>query len=332
MNLINKLINQEILTELESAKLLENITNGTYNDSQIVLVLTALQMRSVTEQELVGFQKALLNRSIKISLKVDNCIDVCGTGGDEKNTFNISTITAFVLATGGYKVVKHGNYGVSSFCGSSTILEKMGYIFTSNEQDLQNQLDCTNICFLHAPLFHPCLKRVGSIRKDLGIRTFFNFLGPLVNPIQPNLQLVGVFNLKIARLYKAILSKQRTNFTIVHTIDGYDEVSLTAPLKIYSKHSENVYYPEDLSTVKVKEKDLFGGNSIDEAQIIFNKIVSGKGNEIQNEVIINNAALGIMCFKPSLKLKDAQFEAKQILLSGKVIETVNQVIKLSQSK
>jgi len=330
MQLINKLINQEILNEFESKKLLVNITNGTYNDSQIVVVLTALQMRSVTVQELLGFQKALLKMSKKITLNVDNCIDVCGTGGDSKNTFNISTITAFVLATAGYKVVKHGNYGVSSFCGSSTILEKIGYIFTDNQQNLQNQLDQTNICFLHAPLFHPCLKRVSTIRQDLGIRTFFNFLGPLVNPIQPNLQLVGVFNLKIARLYKGILAKQRQKFSIVHTIDGYDEISLTAPLKVFSKQSEQVFYPQDLSKLKVSETDLFGGQTIDEAEHIFNKIVNGEGTEIQNEVIICNVALGIMCFEPNLSLKEAQQQAKTILLSGKVSETVKKVIQISQ--
>jgi len=330
MQLINQLINQESLSQQESVELLNNITDGTYNDSQIVLVLTALQMRSVTTQELIGFRDALLSMSTKINLKVNDCIDVCGTGGDGKNTFNISTITAFVLATGGYKVVKHGNYGVSSFCGSSTILERLGYRFSTDEPNLQSQLDKTNICFLHAPLFHPCLKRVSSIRKDLGIRTFFNFLGPLVNPVQPNLQLTGVFNLKIARLYKAILTDSRKAFSIVHSIDGYDEVSLTAPLKLISESTEQLLYPEDLSSVTFTETDLFGGASIEESEQIFRTIVSGKGTDIQNEVIKINVALGIKCFKPEINIKKAQLEAEQILLSGKVLETVNKVIKISQ--
>lgn len=331
MQLINKLINQEALSQNESAVLLNNITDGTYNDSQIVVVLTALQMRSVTTEELIGFRDALLKMATKINLNVTDCIDVCGTGGDGKNTFNISTITAFVLATGGYKVVKHGNYGVSSFCGSSTILERLGYQFTIDESNLQSQLDATNICFLHAPLFHPCLKRVSGIRKDLGIRTFFNFLGPLVNPIQPNLQLTGVFNLKIARLYKDILTDSRKAFSVVHSMDGYDEVSLTSPLKLFNQSTEQLLYPEELSAVTVTESDLFGGHTIEESEQIFKQIVRGKGTAVQNEVIKINVALGIMCFKPELSITEAQLEAEQILLSGKVIETVNKVIKISQT-
>jgi anthranilate phosphoribosyltransferase len=330
MQLIDKLINQETLTKAESSELLNNITNGEYNDSQIVVVVTALQMRSVTADELKGFRDALLDMATKINLKVDDCIDVCGTGGDGKNTFNISTITAFVLAAGGYKVVKHGNYGVSSFCGSSTMLEHLGYKFTANEKDLQKQLDETNICFLHAPLFHPCLRRVSTIRKDLGIRTFFNFLGPLVNPIQPNLQLTGVFNLKIARLYKDILTSERKAFSVVHSIDGYDEVSLTAPFKVFSETSEQLIYPEEISKIIVNENDLFGGDDIKQSEKIFRSIVSGKGNAIQNEVIKINTALGIKCFKPEISIKEAQQEAELILKSGKVAEVVENVIKISQ--
>jgi len=330
MQLITKIINQETLTKTESSELLKNITNGTYNDSQIVVVITSLRMRSVTADELKGFRDALLDMSIKINLKVDDCIDVCGTGGDGKNTFNISTITAFVLATGGYKVVKHGNYGVSSFCGSSTMLEHLGYKFTINESNLQEQLDTTNICFLHAPLFHPCLKRVSTIRKELGIRTFFNFLGPLVNPIQPNLQLTGVFNLKIARLYKDILTNERKAFSIVHSIDGYDEVSLTAPVKLFSEINEQLFYPEELTSETITEADLFGGHTILESEKIFRAIIEGKGSIIQNEVIKINVALGIKCFKPEVSIKEAQQEAEEILKSGRVVQTVEHCIKISQ--
>jgi anthranilate phosphoribosyltransferase len=330
MQLIDKLINQETLTKAESSELLNNITNGEYNDSQIVVVVTALQMRSVTADELKGFRDALLDMTTKINLKVDDCIDVCGTGGDGKNTFNISTISAFVLAAGDYKVVKHGNYGVSSFCGSSTMLEHLGYKFTTNESNLQAQLDESNICFLHAPLFHPCLKRVSTIRKDLGIRTFFNFLGPLVNPIQPNLQLTGVFNLKIARLYKDILTNERKAFSVVHSIDGYDEVSLTAPVKLFSETSEQLFYPEELTSETITEDDLFGGFDILESEKIFKAIVSGKGNAIQNEVIKINTALGIKCFKPEISIGDAQQEAEDILKSVRVAQIVDNVIKISQ--
>jgi len=330
MQLIDKLINQETLTRSESSVVLNNITNGIYNDSQIVVVVTALQMRSVTADELKGFRDALLEMSTKINLNIGDCIDVCGTGGDGKNTFNISTITAFVLAAGGYKVVKHGNYGVSSFCGSSTILEHLGYKFSTNETNLQEQLDTNNICFLHAPLFHPCLKRVSAIRTELGIRTFFNFLGPLVNPIQPNLQLTGVFNLKIARLYKDILTTERKAFNIVHSMDGYDEVSLTSPVKLFSETSEQLFYPEELTEQTISEADLFGGHTILQSEKIFREIIEGKGNTIQNEVIKINAALGMKCFKPELSIKEAQQEAEDILKSGKVAQLVENVIKISQ--
>ncbi len=330
MQLIDKLINQETLTKAESSVLLNNITTGIYNDSQIVVVVTALQMRSITANELIGFRDALLEMSIKIDLSVGDCIDVCGTGGDGKNTFNISTITAFVLATGGYKVVKHGNYGVSSFCGSSTMLEHLGYKFSTNEANLQEQLDTNNICFLHAPLFHPCLKRVSAIRTELGIRTFFNFLGPLVNPIQPNLQLTGVFNLKVARLYKDILTNERKAFNIVHSMDGYDEVSLTAPVKLFSETSEQLLYPEELTGQIIVEDDLFGGHNIQESEKIFRAIIEGKGSAIQNEVIKINTALGIKCFKPELLIEEAQKEAEEILKSGKVAQIVKNVIKISQ--
>ncbi len=331
MKLINKLLNHEILTEAEAEELLIGITNHKFNDSQIVLIITALQTRMVTKEELKGFRRALLQMAVPLNLNFQTAIDVCGTGGDGKNTFNISTITALTIAAAGYKVVKHGNYGVSSFCGSSTILENLGYQFKTDEANLQRQLDETNVCFLHAPLFHPCLKKVASIRQDLKVRTFFNFLGPLVNPVQPDLQLTGVFNPGIARLYQSVLTELRAGFGVVHSMDGYDEISLTAPVKYYSNQDEQLLYPHDLTGVNVSPSDLFGGEDIDTAKDIFNVIISGDGSVEQNEVIKINTAAGIRCFEPQKSMAQACSEAESVLLSGKVKQVLDHCIKISQS-
>ena len=330
MRQIKKLLNHDFLTEEEAYKLLQNITNGVYNDSQVVMIITSLMMRNITVEELKGFKKAILKMAVPLKLNLGDCIDVCGTGGDGKNTFNISTISALILAAGGYPVVKHGNYGVSSFCGSSTILEHMGYQFTNNQDNLQTQIDETNICFLHAPLFHPCLKRVSKIRQDLGVRTFFNFLGPLVNPVQPNLQLTGVFNLNVGRLYKDILTDSRKAFNVIHSIDGYDEVSLTAPVKCYSESDDTLIYPEEFSTYTVQPEELFGGDNLNEAGTIFKAILRGEGTEAQNEVVVANVALGIRCFNPGINITNAQSEARDILKSGKGISVLETVINISQ--
>ena len=330
MLLIDKLLNHETLSEAEAEILLKNITNDIYSDHQIVMIISVFKMRDITVEELTGFRNALLTMAEPLVLEYDRAIDVCGTGGDQKNTFNISTITALVLAGGGYKVIKHGNYGVSSFCGSSTILEYLGYQFRKEASNLQTQLDQSNICFLHAPLFHPCLKRVSQIRKSIGVRTFFNFLGPLVNPVQPNLQLTGVFNLNIARLYKSVLSDVRDAFNVVHSIDGYDEVSLTSPVKCYREFEELTLHPYELTALKVEASDLFGGHDLEEAKTIFTDIIEGKGTEVQNEVIKANVALGIRCFKPTISLKSAQDEAEDILKSGRAKTALETAIKLSQ--
>ena len=328
--LLNKLIKGKRLTTEESRELLLKITNGEANDAQIVAAITSMIMRNVSVQELIGFRQALLGQAIRPNLDGSNAIDVCGTGGDSKNTFNISTISAIVIATAGYKVINHGNYGVSSFCGSSTVLEGFGYQFTSNELKLQEQLDEAGICFLHAPLFHPCLSRVGQIRKDLGVRTFFNFLGPLVNPVQPAYQLTGVYNLNIARMYRDILSEERKGFRIVHSLDGYDEVSLTDKFKVVSKLNDDLIYPDQINQKYVKEEDLHGGNDIEESKDFFLDILSGRGTEIQQEVVIVNAAYGIQCFDENKPFSDCYEEARIALQSGEALVKFKNVIALSK--
>lgn len=329
-SLLNQLINGAVLNSDQAHDLLQQITNGEMNDSRIVAAITSIMMRNVSTEELKGFREALLRQAISLNLDGSNAIDVCGTGGDSKNTFNISTLAAVVIAAAGYKVIKHGNYGVSSFCGSSTILEGFGYQFTSDENQLNEQLEKEGICFLHAPLFHPCLKRVAHIRKDLGVRTFFNFLGPLVNPVQPAYQLTGVYNLHIGRMYSEILAEERKGFKVVHSLDGYDEVSLTGKYKVFSERGEELVYPDQIGENRVEESDLCGGETIEASMNLFRDILSGLGTGIQQRVVLVNAAYGIQCFNSEKSFEDCYEEAKEALFSGKALKKFKNVIALSK--
>ncbi len=327
--LLNKLIQGGTLSTTEAAQLLHDITNQELNEAQIVCAITCMMQRDITTEELRGFRQSILEQAIVPELDATNAIDVCGTGGDSKNTFNISTLSAIVIAAAGYKVIKHGNYGVSSFCGSSTIIEGLGYHFSNQSEDLQTQMEEEGICFLHAPLFHPCLSRVGKIRKDLGVRTFFNFLGPLVNPVQPAYQLTGVYNLKIARMYKEILMNERAAFSIVHSLDGYDEVSLTDAFKLITKSKDELIYPDQIEQNYVAEEALFGGADMESAKALFMDILSGRGTEIQAQVVITNAAYGIQCFNPQKPFNVCFEEAQEALQTGKALKKITNLIKLS---
>mgnify|MGYP002620959254 CR=1 FL=1 len=328
--LLEKLFDYQILSKEEAKLLLSGITEGQLNDHQIVAAISAIKMRAITAAELNGFREAILEKAVKVDLDTSNAIDVCGTGGDGKNTFNISTLAAIVIAGAGYRVIKHGNYGVSSLVGSSTIIERCGYQFSTDSQNLNEQLSNTNLCFLHAPLFHPALKKVAPIRKALATRTFFNFLGPLVNPVQPEYQLTGVYNLQLMRIYKTILSNERKGFKIVHSMDGYDEVSLTGPFKVAANNEELILYPKDLNQDKLFELDLFGGEAVEDSEEIFNNILDGNGTQEQNAVVLTNAALGIQCFDANKSFLSAYEEAEKALLSGKSRNNFNQCITLSK--
>lgn len=329
--LLNKLFDHQELTHHEAKDLFRQITDGTASDVQIVAAISAMKMRSVTAKELKGFREAVLEHALPLKLYTNEAIDLCGTGGDGQNTFNISTTAAIVIAGAGYKVIKHGNYGVSSPVGSSTILESLGYHFTIDEESLNEQLQETNMCFLHAPLFHPALKKVADIRKDLGVRTFFNFLGPLVNPAQPKYQLTGVYNLQLMRIYKEILSPEREGFKIVHSLDGYDEVSLTGPFKLMSNHEEFILYPEDLGLNQLKQSDLFAGETIVDSKSIIYSILKNEGTSAQKNVVLANAALGIQCFDRSKSFISAFNEAQTALASGQVLTNFEKAISLSHN-
>ena len=301
---IRSLIEGYYFSENEAYELMKSIGAGNYNDEQNTALIIALSSRDVSLNELMGFRKALLELSISTTLESYDAIDLCGTGGDGKNTFNISTLASLVVAAAGYKVIKHGNYGVSSISGSSNVLEKLGYKFSNNSDYLERQLNESNICFLHAPLFHPALRSVGNVRKQLGIKTIFNTLGPLVNPAKTKKQCVGVFNLKLARLYHFILQQESKDYVVVHSIDGYDEISLTGQVQYFSSVGEQIFLPEDIGMRTVTPESLFGGNTLDEAVRTFLDIVHGNGTREQNDAVVVNAGAAIHCFEKTKTLQE----------------------------
>ena len=324
--ILQSLFQQEYLTRAEAKRILIDIAQEKFNPSHIVAFLTVFQMRPISTEELQGFREALLELCLKIDLSDYNSVDLCGTGGDGKDTFNISTLAAVVVAGAGYMVTKHGNYGVSSICGSSNVLEKLGYKFTNKEAVLKNQLEKHQLCFLHAPLFHPAMKAVGTIRKDLGLRTFFNLLGPLVNPVQPKQQMVGVSNLEIVRLYQYVLQQTDKEFAIVHALDGYDEVSLTGAFKVITPTTEALLTPHGIGQKQQYAKDLEGGSTIAAAAQIFSTILEGRGSTAQNQVVCTNAGIAIQRFNPQKALEDCIKEAEEALFSKRAYQNFKQLI------
>ncbi len=314
--LLNRLINHESISAEEAKQILISISKGDYNQAQIASFLTVYMMRSITVEELQGFRDALLELCIPVDLKSYNPIDLCGTGGDGKDTFNISTLSSFVTAGAGVAVAKHGNYGVSSACGSSNVLEALGVTFSNEQDHLIKAIETANICVIHAPLFHPAMKNVAPIRKALGIKTFFNMLGPMVNPSFPKHQMVGVFNLELLRLYNYLYQQTDKNYSIVHDLGGYDELSLTNSAKIVSNQSELLFSPNDLDVQPVAATSIFGGNTVKEATKIFESIISGKGTQAQNSVVCANAGLAIATAK-QITHKEGFEYARESLLSGK---------------
>jgi anthranilate phosphoribosyltransferase len=255
-------------------------------------------------------------------------MDVCGTGGDGKNTFNISTLSSFVVAAAGQPVAKHGNYGVSSVSGSSNILEYFQYKFSNQVNVLKRSLDETNICFMHAPLFHPAMKNVAPIRKELGVKTFFNMLGPMVNPAFPTRQLVGVFSLELARQYGYLYQQTNKNFLIVHSLDGYDEVSLTGPFKYYFNKGEKVVDPRDIGLPRLSKEEIGGGSTVEESARIFLNILEGKGTAAQNAAVSANAGLALFAADQRQSLSDAIQRAAETLAKGDALKTFKKLLEL----
>ncbi len=327
--ILQRLIEGEKLSTQESKEVLGNITDNKYNEYEITAFLTIYMMRPITPKELNGFREALVERAVKVNLDPKGAIDLCGTGGDGKDTFNISTLAALITAGAGYRVIKHGNYGVSSSCGSSNVLEACGYTLTNDEKVLQKQLEVGNFCYLHAPLFHPSMKAVAPIRRGLGMKTFFNLLGPLVNPIQPEFQIAGVFDTEVAELYQAILTPIRKNFAVLHSCDGYDEISLTDNFYRYNQLGEEVINPESLGFSKVKPEELFGGESVEDSKKIFMTILEGEGTEAQNSAVLVNAAAAIHTIKGAeTSFADALEEAKESLFGKSALNVLKTVCEV----
>ena len=291
--ILQYLFEHKSLTREQAMEVLVDISNGKYNEHEITSFITVYLMRSITIDELMGFRDALLSLAVKVNLGVDNAIDIVGTGGDGKDTFNISTLACFIVAGTGQPVVKHGSYGASSISGSSNVMEQLGYKFKNEEASLAKEVKEAGICFLHAPLFHPALKTVGPLRRNMGVRTFFNMLGPIVNPAQPKFQLIGVYNLEMARIYNYVLQLLDKEFTIIHSLDGYDEISLTTDTKILSNTGESIRTPYQLGKKRVFAAELEGGNTVAEAAAIFKNIIEGKGTWSQNAVVLANAAMAL---------------------------------------
>ncbi|MBK0369868.1 anthranilate phosphoribosyltransferase [Flavobacterium agrisoli] len=328
-NILNRLINNERLSREEAKEVLVNISNGNYNQSQIAAFLTVYMMRSISIEELSGFREALQELCLRIDLSDYNTIDLVGTGGDGKDTFNISTLASFITAGAGVKVAKHGNYGVSSISGSSNVMESLGVKFSNDEGFLKKCVEEAGICILHAPLFHPAMKNVGPIRKELGVRTIFNILGPMINPSFPKNQLLGVFNLELARMYAYLYQNTESDFSIIHALDGYDEISLTGPTKIITHDTERMLNPEDFGVNLIQQSDIEGGKTVTESAQIFMNIISGKGTEAQNNVVCANAAMAIATVTGCTTFEGFE-KAKESLLSGKGLGALNKLKELSR--
>ncbi len=324
--ILSKLFEHQHLSREEAREVLLNISNENYNPSQIASFMTVYLMRAITVDELQGFRDALLELCLSIDLEGRETIDIVGTGGDGKDTFNISTLSSFLVAGAGYPVTKHGNNSVSSVSGSSNVLQEQGYKFTNDRDTLLRQLDKANICFFHAPLFHPAMKAVAPIRRALKVKTFFNMLGPLVNPAQPKHQLFGVFNLELGRLYQYILQQSEKQFAIVYAMDGYDEVSLTSPFKVRTHYSEQLITPTDIKKPYYRQSDLYGGSTIEAAARIFRNILEGNGTQAQVDVVTTNAGLAIHCIHSEKTLIDCIAEAQEALDSGRALECLKNLV------
>lgn len=327
--LLYKMFEHKNLTREEAREVLLNIADSKYNDAQLAAFMTVFLMRSITLDELTGFRDALLERRRPVNLGCDNAIDIVGTGGDGKNTFNISTATCFVVAGSGRKVVKHGNYGASSVSGASNLLEQHGVKFTADEDRLRRSLDGCGVAFLHAPLFSPALKSVAPVRKALGVRNFFNMLGPLVNPTLPRYQLLGVYNLKLMRLYTYLTAREGINCTVVHSLDGYDEISLTSPLKIATAHGEKLLTPSQMGFQTARPEELSGGDTVESAAVIFDNVLNGCGTRAQTDCVLANAAVALQALEPDLSLEDAIAASRESIESGRAMEAFRKFCALN---
>ncbi len=326
--LLNQLYAQEPLSRQSAYETLSRIGNGEAGDMEIAAVVSAINMRPAVLSEIQGFRDAMLELARPIDLRGMETIDIVGTGGDGKNTFNISTLSSMVVAGAGYKVTKHGSYGVSSSVGSSDVLLALGYEFTNDEDTLMQTLDRAGICFYHAPLFHPAMKNVAPVRRSLKVRSFFNLLGPLLNPAKPRYQLFGTYNREVLRIYDYILQDEtERTYNIVHALDGYDEISLTGAASVRSREQQRLLHPADFGFEALTQKSLHGGDTAEEGKAIFLSVLEGKGTSAQRNVVCANAGLAIHTIKPEQSLLDCVAEAAKSLESGAALEVLRRLVR-----
>lgn len=325
--ILQYLFNHHTLSKSEAKAIMIEIAQNKFNTTEVTAFISVFLMRNITLRELEGFREALLQMAVPVNINASDAIDIVGTGGDGKNTINISTLASFVIAGAGQKVTKHGNYGASAVTGSSNVLEELGYQMNNYSEKLSRDLEKANICFLHAPYFHPALQSVGALRKSLGLRTFFNLLGPLVNPAKPKFSVIGVYNLEIARIYQYLLQKDSQEFILVHGLDGYDEISLTHDSKIITKKGENIYSAEDLGFDPVTPESIQAGKTIQEAATIFRNILEGKGTESQNSVVLANASIALYHTEKFGSYDDCLLLAQESLQSGRALRSMELLLE-----
>jgi len=328
-NILYRLFEHQYLGREEAQQVLADIAEGKYNNEQVSALITVFLMRSISVDELSGFRDALLAMRVPIDLSDYRAIDIVGTGGDGKNTFNISTASCFVLAGAGYNVVKHGNYGATSVSGASNVMEQHGVKFTKDESIIRKSLDTCRIAYLHAPFFSPAMKAVAPIRKNLGVRTFFNLLGPLVNPSMPAYQLLGVYNLPLFRLYSYTYQVSSTRFGVVHSVDGYDEISLTSEFKVAMPDKEKIYTPEMLGLPRCTHEDLYGGDTPEAASAIFDSVLNNTSTPAQRNCVLVNSAFAIQVVCPEKSIDDCLAEARESLESGKALNALRKFLEVN---
>ncbi len=325
--ILNHLFEYKYLTKDQAREVLLGIGRGEYNPAQIASFLTVFMMRSLRLEELEGFRDAMLELCLPVNLAAYDPMDLCGTGGDGKDTFNISTLSSFVVAGAGQCVAKHGNHGVSSLVGSSTVMERLGYRFTNDVGELQRKMETAGICFLHAPLFHPAMKNVAPIRKDLGVKTFFNVLGPMINPARPVKQLVGVFSLELARLYAYLYQQTDKQFMILHALDGYDEISLTGAFKVITNQTEQVLDPEHLGLDTLTPESLAGGQTLDESAQLFLNVLNDEATRSQKHAVLANSAMGLLAAGKAETREEAVAMARESLESKRALACFKKLIE-----
>ena len=329
-DILNRMLNHEELSREEMKQILIGITQSEYPNEQITALLTVLQMRGVTVDELLGFRDGILETGVPVPLQCDRYIDVVGTGGDRKNTFNISTTSCFVIAGAGYKVAKHGNYAATSTSGASNVIAHHGIKFTDDIDRLNRSINECGIVYLHAQLFARAMKFVGPIRKALQFPTIFNLLGPLVNPSQPSCQLLGVANLDQMRLYNNVYQRLGIDYGIVNSIDGYDEISLTGAFKVTTNQYERIFQPHDLGFDIIKPEELVAGATEDEAARIFDSVLENRCLPGQKQVVLANAAFGIQVLEHGQKsIEECVDIARRSIDSGAALQTFRKFVELN---